>query len=317
MKKTVIVSLVCCFVPPAFANEPDWTLLSRDDGVAVSIDPSSYARNGKSATVRARLDYEVPNARPGIPFLVTAQVSQWSFDCETRRGTMGQSTSYGTQPDQVSTSLNDSEPYTGIKPGSHGDIVMSYACNRTMKSTSYLTTPDNVCRIPAPTYPSLARRRNHEGTTVVAYTVTTSNEISNIEIVSRSGHDELDAAAVDSIKGAVCEHAGGTGNSRRTQSFNFSIPDSPATVTYSEDSKIALGLLEDPARHPVNEGVGNALRVNIPLCDVRHVPNQNAPIFKKYPQGKVLTVFERKHEFARVSPDGTEPEWVVFSLLQQ
>jgi protein TonB len=45
-------------------------------------------------------------------------------------------------------------------------------------------------------YPALAMRLNHEGTTLLAFTVNTDGTISNISVAQSSGHDELDQAAM-------------------------------------------------------------------------------------------------------------------------
>jgi periplasmic protein TonB len=45
-------------------------------------------------------------------------------------------------------------------------------------------------------YPAVAIRLNHEGNTVLAFTVQTDGTISNISVAQSSGHDELDQAAV-------------------------------------------------------------------------------------------------------------------------
>lgn len=87
----------------------------------------------------------------------------------------------------------------------------------------------------------------------------------------------------------------------------------PQRWVYSEASKAALALL--PGASP-DESVGRTYRVNIPLCDVRRAPDQKARVFGTYSQDWPVTIYERRREFARVSPDGAAPEWVVFSLLR-
>ena len=45
-------------------------------------------------------------------------------------------------------------------------------------------------------YPAIAVRLNQEGTTTVRFTVNTDGSVSNVQVVSSSGHDALDQAAI-------------------------------------------------------------------------------------------------------------------------
>jgi hypothetical protein len=101
--------------------------------------------------------------------------------------------------------------------------------------------------------------------------------------------------------------------------------DNPSPVSYSPESRIAVASLtpENP-----NAGVGKTYSVSVPVCDVRSKPDNytaqeqyrdggySNPVIKQYRQGTALRVYARDSNFARVSPDGSPPEWVPFSLLQ-
>jgi TonB family protein len=174
------------------------------------------------------------------------------------------------------------------------------------------------CRIARPDFSADSRRAHETGTVKVHFEISPTGDIENIYIVQSSGYGRLDESAIASLRASRCSPYYENGKPVRvalTQPFQFSL-DAPKNITYSEESKVASEVLRGPRRHAANEGVGQSYRVNVPECDVRHSPNQEAPVFRNYSQGQVLTVFERYQEFARISPDGSPSEWVVFSLLQ-
>ena len=53
-----------------------------------------------------------------------------------------------------------------------------------------------------PVYPRSARRKGHEGCVTVELSVSESGEVSSAEIVSSSGHEELDASALGAVRTA-------------------------------------------------------------------------------------------------------------------
>ncbi|MGN6651891.1 energy transducer TonB [Trinickia sp.] len=62
-----------------------------------------------------------------------------------------------------------------------------------------------VCRIPAPAYPARARRLEEEGTATVRMTLDTGGRASAVSLEQSSGFTDLDSAALDAVRGAVCE----------------------------------------------------------------------------------------------------------------
>lgn len=50
-------------------------------------------------------------------------------------------------------------------------------------------------------YPPLAVRLNHEGTTTIGFTIEPDGSVTNAHVVSGSGHDELDSAAISCTEG--------------------------------------------------------------------------------------------------------------------
>ncbi|NIE86853.1 energy transducer TonB [Burkholderia sp. Cy-647] len=172
------------------------------------------------------------------------------------------------------------------------------------------------CRMVKPAYPKALAKAGGHGIAYLYFEVSPTGSIENITVRKSSGSAELDHSATVALRASHCEPYIENGKPIRvsvTQPYNFSLTQYPPG-TYSEASKAAIELLRNqPAEQ---ESIGRSYRVAIPLCDVRRTPNQNAPVLKTYPQGTTVTVFQRQHEFARISPDGQPPEWVVFSLLQ-
>lgn len=62
-----------------------------------------------------------------------------------------------------------------------------------------------VCRIPAPSYPARARRLEEEGTVTVRMTLDIDGRPTAVSIEQGTGFAELDAAALDAVRGAACE----------------------------------------------------------------------------------------------------------------
>lgn len=62
-----------------------------------------------------------------------------------------------------------------------------------------------VCRIPAPAYPARARRLEEEGTATVRMTLDTSGHPTAVGLEQSTGFPDLDAAALDAVRGAACE----------------------------------------------------------------------------------------------------------------
>lgn len=62
-----------------------------------------------------------------------------------------------------------------------------------------------VCRIPMPAYPARARRLEEEGTATVRMTLDTGGHASAVSLEHSAGFADLDAAALDAVRGAVCE----------------------------------------------------------------------------------------------------------------
>ncbi|GAB7534174.1 energy transducer TonB [Burkholderia sp. 22PA0099] len=164
-----------------------------------------------------------------------------------------------------------------------------------------------------PDFPGAGRFR---GVVKLGFEVSVAGEIENITMIESTGHWQLDESALQALRKSRCKPYLENGKPRRAHyivPYKFEANDSHPVTSYSEASKAALLLLPGT---PPNEGVGQTYRVNIPICDVRRAPAQKARVFGTYSQGWPLTIYERRHEFARVSPDGAAPEWVVFSLLR-
>lgn len=62
-----------------------------------------------------------------------------------------------------------------------------------------------VCRIPTPAYPARARRLEEEGTATVRMTLDTSGRPTAVSLEQGTGFADLDAAALDAVRSAVCE----------------------------------------------------------------------------------------------------------------
>ncbi|MCO4876386.1 TonB family protein [Paraburkholderia caribensis] len=60
------------------------------------------------------------------------------------------------------------------------------------------------CQIPAPEYPSKAKRLQQEGTVVIKLTIGTDGQVTAARVARSSGFDSLDAAALASIRAGRC-----------------------------------------------------------------------------------------------------------------
>ncbi|MFL9905302.1 hypothetical protein [Paraburkholderia sp. RL17-337-BIB-A] len=89
--------------------------------------------------------------------------------------------------------------------------------------------------------------------------------------------------------------------------------DDPASGAYSNESRVVALEILNEKQNP-NEGVGETYYVNVPICDVR--PKPDGSVEEQYHQGDALKIYAREKGYARVSPDGAPPQWVVFELLK-
>lgn len=62
-----------------------------------------------------------------------------------------------------------------------------------------------ACRVPPPAYPPRARRLEEEGAAIVRMTLDTEGHPTAVTLEQGSGFADLDAAALDAVKGAACE----------------------------------------------------------------------------------------------------------------
>ncbi|RKP57617.1 energy transducer TonB [Pararobbsia silviterrae] len=62
-----------------------------------------------------------------------------------------------------------------------------------------------ICDIPAPPYPSRARRLGHEGTVELAVNIDASGRITDAQVKKSSGYDDLDDAAVQAMLAGHCD----------------------------------------------------------------------------------------------------------------
>ena len=49
-------------------------------------------------------------------------------------------------------------------------------------------------------YPDIAKRRGHQGKTIMAYVVEPTGEVKDVAVISSSGYDDLDQAATDIVR---------------------------------------------------------------------------------------------------------------------
>lgn len=170
-----------------------------------------------------------------------------------------------------------------------------------------------TCQMVKPDYPGNGRFR---GVVTLGFEVSAAGEIENITMIESSGHQQLDDSAMHALQLSHCKpylRKGQPIRAHYTVPYAFEASARPAPAAYSEASKAALDLL--PGASP-DEGVGRTYHVDVPRCDVRRAPDQKARVLGTYARDRPLTIYERRHEFARVSPDGAAPEWVVFALLR-
>lgn len=107
----------------------------------------------------------------------------------------------GTGPEIVGT-----DPETlGTDPGDEKEELKESGeiANKSddIERARVVSDPVALNRI-TPVYPRSARRKGHEGCVTVELSVSESGEVSSAEIVSSSGHEELDASALGAVRTA-------------------------------------------------------------------------------------------------------------------
>ena len=100
----------------------------------------------------------------------------------------------GTDPEIVGTDPEEEKE----ELGESGEIANK---SDDIERARVVSDPVALNRI-TPVYPRSARRRGHEGCVTVELSVSESGEVSSAEIVSSSGHEELDASALGAVRTA-------------------------------------------------------------------------------------------------------------------
>ncbi|WP_081070943.1 energy transducer TonB [Burkholderia territorii] len=229
MKYVFFMILTALTVASAFATSPDsdWIELSRDSGQTLSVSVSSLEHKGEYADIRAKLVNAPPRDIATVSFPVDRMISQVAIDCANHKPSFGRTTVYGVSTGQTYTVDDGSDFYRDYNSGSVADLIIKFACSNSSGTLRYVPAAHAmVCNIPVPDWSSQARRLEHEGRVVVAYLRKASGAISDVRIEVSSGHDELDQAAMKSMKGALCESREGGWDQYATQAFVFKFANS-------------------------------------------------------------------------------------------
>lgn len=88
------------------------------------------------------------------------------------------------------------------------------------------TPPELVSGRKSPKYPASARDRGIEGSVTVEYTINTEGKVVGVKVVSSSGSDDLDRAAIETVESRKYKPAMQGGiprNYRKRETFRFSL----------------------------------------------------------------------------------------------
>jgi len=111
----------------------------------------------------------------------------------------------GTDPEIVPETLGTDPEIAGTDPGEEKEELgeSGEIANKSddIERARVVSDPVALNRI-TPVYPRSARRKGHEGCVTVELSVSESGEVSSAEIVSSSGHEELDASALGAVRTA-------------------------------------------------------------------------------------------------------------------
>ena len=123
----------------------------------------------------------------------------------SQRGSVPTQEATGTDPEIASETLGTDPEIAGTDPeeekeelGESGEIANK---SDDIERARVVSDPVALNRI-TPVYPRSARRKGHEGCVTVELSVSESGEVSSVEIVSSSGHEELDASALGAVRTA-------------------------------------------------------------------------------------------------------------------
>ncbi len=116
------------------------------------------------------------------------------------------------------------KPVEALQPPGAGSIEQDGSLNEN-KGTFTDAEIQSQCTA---TYPAVSRKRGEEGSVMLAFTVSETGRVGDIQVVKSSGYKRLDTAAVKAIGNAKFTPAFKDGEpirSELTQSFNFKLTD--------------------------------------------------------------------------------------------
>ncbi len=140
----------------------------------------------------------------------------------------------GTVPENVETIPEDMPEDMGTDPieNTENEKISDAKAEETVNDKEESVEQARVMSAPValnkiiPVYPRSARRRGHEGCVTVEISVAEDGHVSGAEIVSSSGHAELDSAALGAVRTAKFAPAtedGGSVTGRLRLTFNFKL----------------------------------------------------------------------------------------------
>jgi protein TonB len=140
----------------------------------------------------------------------------------------------GTVPENVETIPEDMPEDMGTDPieNTENEKISDAKAEETVNDKEESVEQARVMSAPValnkiiPVYPRSARRRGHEGCVTVEISVAEDGHVSGAEIVSSSGHAELDSAALGAVRTAKFAPAtedGASVTGRLRLTFNFKL----------------------------------------------------------------------------------------------
>ena len=142
---------------------------------------------------------------------------------EEDMGTVPDEENMGTVPNEIVGTVPD-ENTENLKKDPIGAEESSIG-NDSIEQAKVVSDPVALNRI-IPVYPRSARRRGHEGCVTIEILVAEDGHVSGAEVVSSSGHSELDSAALGAVRTAKFAPAtedGASVTGRLRLTFNFKL----------------------------------------------------------------------------------------------
>ena len=169
-----------------------------DIGVALARIRIGAQAQRKRPLTRSKETFSSPLA----PSAMTPELSNPSLAISQSELPSEEKVSVNRESNAVSTSRDDSSQGTGKIVGlsANNENIKKFADENNLSSPDKaLTAPGLVFSRP-PEYPEEARWEKRQGRTLLMFQLTSDGSVKEIKLLNSSGHDDLDAAAVQALR---------------------------------------------------------------------------------------------------------------------